>query len=406
MFKRRIVILLLTLALLAACSPEEPAPALVDPTRFVSYVHPTGVFTLSLPPDWIVDDTSTSYALDVEFSSPGSPDPSVGVYVVSAEAGLAALPTPEAAAGAATVASQPSIDRLILGYEQTFYLGSDSSYRELAREDQTDGSTRLKLLVTKNGQTSARNDFAQVIGPYFVVLRVRLPDDPAVFRTVSRIIDTLSVNQTASWASSVQSAGSASKDAVAFTSLNGWADRNGGFEVAGQVYNNAANPLEFVRIAAQLYDAQDRVVAEQDDFVSSDLVMPGQYAPFSIVFHEGLPPGAVRYELHAVARYADATLHTFYGQENFAIATESKFDGNGFLVLSGQVRNQGNLKANLVKVIATIFDDQKRVVATDTELVDTQQLAPGEVSPFKVTFVELGGTAASYTVVAQGVIGQ
>jgi hypothetical protein len=196
------------------------------------------------------------------------------------------------------------------------------------------------------------------------------------------------------------------RDAVGFASLNAWADSNGAFQIEGQVFDNAANPLEFVRIAAQLFDAQGRALAEQDNFVSSDLVLPGQYAPFSIVFHEGLPPGAVRYELHASARYADSTLHTFYGPENFAIASESKFDENGFLVLSGQVRNQGNLKANLVKVIVTLFDGQKRVVATDTALVDTQQLAPGDISNFKVTFVELGGTATNFTVTAQGAIGQ
>jgi hypothetical protein len=406
MVKRWRLVLVITLGLLAGCSTEEPAPALVDPTRFVTYANPTGVFTLSLPPDWIVSDTSSSYALNVEFSPPNSPEPLMGVYVVSAGIGLAALPTPSSQAGEATTADQAAIDRLITVYEQTFYLGADSVYRELARESQPDGSVRLKLLVSQSGKNSAHNDFAQIIGPYFVVLRARLPDDVAQLRTVGKVINTLSVNQTATWASSVGAGGGASKDAVGFASLNGWVDRNGGFEIAGQVFNNATNPLEFVQIAAQLYDAQDRVVAEQDDFVSSDLVLPGQYAPFSLVFHEGLPPGAVRYELHASARYADASLHTFYGPENFAAASESRFDENGFLVVSGQVRNQGNLKADLVKVIATIFDDQKRVIATDTALVDAQTLAPGEISPFKVTFVELGGTAATFTVVAQGVIGQ
>src|SRR5689334_19961307 len=102
MLRRWLFISLIAMGLLASCNTEEPAPALVDPTRFVTYVHPTGVFTLNLPPDWIVDDTSTTYALDVEFSSPGSSDPSVGVYVVSTGVGLAGLPTPSAEAGAAT----------------------------------------------------------------------------------------------------------------------------------------------------------------------------------------------------------------------------------------------------------------------------------------------------------------
>jgi hypothetical protein len=406
MIKRWLLPLLIAPALLAGCTSDEPTPALVDPTRFVTYAHPTGVFTLNLPPDWIVSDTSTSYALNVQFSPPGSPDPFVGVYVVSAGVGIASLPTPSTPALGAVASNQADIDRLITTYEQTLYAASDTSFRETAREPQPDQSVRVKLLVTHPEGPAQENDFAEIVGPYFVVLRARLPEDAAEFRTIGKVINTLNVNQTATWASSIQTGASASKDAVGFASLNAWVDSNGGFEIEGQVFDNAANPLEFVRIAAQLFDAQGRALAEQDDFVSSDLVLPGQYAPFSIVFHEGLPPGAVRYELHASARYADATLPTFYGPENFAIASASKFDENGFLVLSGQVRNQGNLKANLIKVIVTIFDDQKRVVATDTALVDTQELAPGQISSFKVTFVELGGTATTFTVMAQGAIGQ
>lgn len=401
-----VLLLAITLSAGAGCTPEEPAPELVDPTRFVTYEHPTHVFTLNLPPDWIVSDTSTSYALNVEFSPPDSPVALVGVYVVSAGVGMVTLPTPASPVGEAVSAGQSDLDRLATAYEQTFYSGSDTIFKELARDPQQDGSVRLKLLVTHGSKPAQHNDFVQLIGPYFVVLRTLLPDDSAQLRSIGKIINTLHINQTASWASTIQSGGGTTKDAIGFTSLSAWADRNQGFEVAGQVFNNSTSPLEFVRIAAQLYDAQGRVVAEQDDFVSSDLVLPGQYAPFSVIFHEGLPPGAVRYELHASARYADATLKTFYGPENFAVASDSKFDENGFLVFNGQIRNQGNLKADLVKVIVTVFDDQKRVIATDTALVDAQTLNPGEISAFKVTFVELGGPPTSFTVTAQGIVGQ
>ena len=57
---------------LAACAVEPPPaaePSLVDPTGFVTYRHPTGAFSLSLPPDWVVSDTSDAYALNVGFST-------------------------------------------------------------------------------------------------------------------------------------------------------------------------------------------------------------------------------------------------------------------------------------------------------------------------------------------------
>ena len=386
--------LLVSSALLIGCVAEEATPVLVDPTGFVTYVSPTGVFTLSMPPDWIVSDKSDEFALNVEFSPPGSPEPLVGVYVASASA-LSLDP----ASG-----QTPSYDEMLLAYQSRFYASADATYKEIARDQQADGSLRIKFLLEGPVGTTQHNDFVQVIGPYFVALRTTLPADQAQLRTLSRVVNTLTVNQNAGWASSVESESAASRDVVGFTALNAWVDRNGGFEIVGQVVNNAPIALEFVRINAQLYDAENRLLLEQDDFVSSDMIAPGGYAPFSIVFSDGMPPGTVRYELHASARYADFTTQTFYGPENFAVSSTVEFDRNGLLVVSGQVRNEGTLRANLVKVIVTIFDENGRVIATDTTLVEVQRLAPGEVSPFSVTFFELGGSPGTFQVIAQGMI--
>ncbi|HEC22577.1 MAG TPA: hypothetical protein ENI95_06640 [Chloroflexi bacterium] len=392
--------LCLIFLILTACVAETPTPALVDPTAFVSYVHPTGVFSLELPPDWIVNDTSDEHALNVTFSPPGESEPLLGVYVVSAsvlegvEAGQADSQAPEGF----------NLEALVQSYIATFYGKGEGSYKEFGRDPQPDGSLRLRLLVETPQGTSQHNDFLHIIGPYFVVLRTRLPDDQAQLRTLSRVINTLHVDPSSGWASSVEETVATPQDAVGFVSLNAWVDRSGGFEIVGQVVNNTDLALEFVRINARLYDAENRVLAEQDDFVSSDLIGPGRYAPFSIVFSDGLPPGTVRYDLEASARYAEYTARTFYGPENFAVTSQADFDENGLLIISGQVRNEGNLTANLVKVIVTVFDSEQRVVATDTTLVDNQRLAPGEQSTYTVTFVELGGAANTFLVSAQGIV--
>ncbi len=406
----------LILLALAACAPEPPTPELVDPTGFVTYIHPTGVFSLDLPPNWIVNDTSDDYAINVAFSPPDSPEPVLSVYLVSKfalGAGKApddddGQPTPEAGS---TPEGQPRIDPedpLIQAYLTTFYSGGDGIYKELGRELQPDGSLRLVFVIDAPQGTSSHNDFLQLFGPYFVAFRVRLPDDQAQLRTLTRVVNTLSVDEANTWASNVAPAeeeeDTASQGAVGFVSLNTWADRNGGFQIVGQVRNRTELSMEFVRITAQLYDSGNRLLGEQDDFVSSDLISPGGYAPFSIVFTEGLPPGTVRYQLDASARYADLTARTFYGPENFAVTSAAEFDENGLLVISGQVRNEGPQAASLVKVIATVFDDEGRVVATDTTLVDQPSLANGDVSDYALTFVELGGSPSTFLVTAQGIV--
>lgn len=387
---------------LVGCVVEEPTPALVDPTGFATYTHPTGMFTLDLPPDWVVSDRSDAYAISVEFSPPGMADPVINVYVVS----LNAVPGQPSDATPDPNAPPPDVDALVAAYEGEFYDAPNAITKEQARDLQPDGSLRVKLIVDSAAGTSQHNDFLQVVGPYFMALRIRLPDDPAIMRTLEHVVNTFRVNPQAGWASAPRTVEAVRQDAVGFSSLNAWVDRNGGFVIAGQVVNNAAAPLEFVRIEAQLYDAENRVLVSLDDFVSSDVMLPGEYAPFSLVFSDGLPSGTVRYELHASARYAGTAAQTFYGPENFTVSSQAEFDQNGFLVVSGQVRNDGTLTANLVKVVVVVFDQQGRVIATDTTLVDTQQLVPGQTSTFSVSFAELGGVPNTFTVSAQGVIGQ
>jgi len=406
----RRLILIIFLAgglLISGCAAEETDPVLVDPTGFVTYRHPTGVFSLSMPPDWVLSDTSDAYALDVSFSLPDTSLPVLNLFVVSSTA-LGGNPSPEALAtfeNTSEVAT--SFDGLVSMYQSSYYRLSNEVYKEIGREIQPDGSLRIAFLIDSVHGTSQHNDFFQVAGQYFIAVRTRLPADPAQARTLSRVINTLSLNLTTGWASTVANPeDTGPRDLVGFANLNHWADSNGGFVVVGQVINHAPVPLEFVRVNIQLYDPAGEILIEQDNFVSSDLIMPGEYAPFSIVFSDGLPPDTVRYDLEASARYADYATQTFYGPENFAVTSESTFDENGLLVVSGQVRNEGNLTANLVKVIVTIFDEEQRVAGTDTTLVDVQQLAPGETSTFDVRFFELGGSANTFLVSVQGIIAE
>jgi hypothetical protein len=387
------------------CVEEEATPALVDPTGFVTYLHPTGVFSLDLPPNWVVGDTSDETAVNVEFSPPDSPEPLINVYVITASALPQPTPFPGGDPSMITpTPASPDFEPLLIFYQTSFYNRTDWTYKEIGRDDQPDGSVRIRFLIDAPSGTSQRNDFIQVIGPYFVAMRILLPEDHAQMRTLTRIVNTLDVNDGAGWASVLPQEDTAPHDVVGFASLNAWADQNGGFVVVGQVVNNAPLALEFVRISAQLYDADGNLMGQQDDFVSSDLVLPGEYTPFSIIFTDGLPAGTVRYDLYASARYADYAARSFYGPQNFAVTSEANFDEHGLLVIGGQVRNEGNQTASLVKVIVTVFNDQQRVIATDTTLVDLQRLAPGETSSYTVSFVELGGTPHNFMVTAQGII--
>jgi hypothetical protein len=378
---RFVVAALMGLALIGCGGEQIDAPG----GPLVPYSHPSDVFSLAMPAEWVVNDASDESVLRVEFSPPDVPDPQVVAYVVSTGK------PPE----------QVAFDETVSDYLQRFYEEPGMPYREAGREVQPDGSLRLAMLVEAPNGTVQFNDFLVVDGPYFVVLRARLSDDPAQLGVLQRVVATFEVNPEAEWGADIEGVVDAGEGVIGFTSLNTWADQGGGFNVVGQVVNTGSAPLEFVRVTARLYDVGNELVREQSDFIAADVVGPGEASPFSIVFVDGLPSGVVRYELHATARHADFVAETFYGPDNFALADQADYDENGLLVISGQVRNEGSRTADLVKVIVTVFDDQQRVVGTDTTLVEAQSLAPGETSTFRVTFGELGGQPDTYISVVQ-----
>ena len=68
-------LLIMIIGTLSAC---ESSPVVVVATpvppdaKFHTYQHPSGVFSLRLPPDWSVRDLSHGDTIRVEFSPPGN----------------------------------------------------------------------------------------------------------------------------------------------------------------------------------------------------------------------------------------------------------------------------------------------------------------------------------------------
>ena len=264
-------------------------------------------------------------AVNVEFSPPGSTHAQLTVFITNL-------------GEEAQEDSEPLVDVLV----RLFYDDEQAPFKEVAREPQLDGSMRLSGVLQAPGASTQHNDFLQREGLYFVALRTTLPSDPTSLRTLTRIVNSFQLNTDVPWQGAVQGLETTvRRGAVSFSSLNTWSGSNDSFSIAGQVLNNASSSLEFVRVSAKLYDSNNELVDEKGDFIAADVVQPGEFSPFVVLFPDGLPAGTVRYELAATARYADFAAETFYGPSNFDVVDSADFDTNGLLVISGQVTNIG-----------------------------------------------------------------
>src|SRR5688500_15836129 len=164
----RLLLITLLSVVLTACVADPATPELVDSGDFVTYAHPSGVFTLELPPEWVVNETSSEVALNIEFSPPNA-EPLIGIYVTSLsminqDSSPAGIPTPEPGSTPAPI----NMETLATKYELSYYTGTDAIFKEIGRDPQPDGSLRLRFVMDTPGGTTTHNDFIQVRGPYFV----------------------------------------------------------------------------------------------------------------------------------------------------------------------------------------------------------------------------------------------
>ncbi|HLA45854.1 MAG TPA: FxLYD domain-containing protein, partial [Aggregatilineales bacterium] len=270
-----------------------------------------------------------------------------------------------------------------------------------------DGSVRLTGVREYPALGSrAMNIFLQGSGGYFSALEVDVTSaDPGTLRILMAVVNTFRVNANAALTTGevVPPGVNSATGVIAFENYLHWQDTNGGFNITGQVMNNAEIPLEAVRLTAYLFDSDGNQLAERSDVLLYDVISSGEAAPFRLRFDTGRPSTAVRYELHAAARAAELSLLDFYGADKFLIGEDQAFyNNNGNLTITGLVQNNASGIAKSVKVLVTVFNEDGRVVAAESTFINKEELVPGEATPFEITVFDLGGNAFRYTLVAQG----
>lgn len=397
---RRVLIAFLLIAL-AACTNQQAEPLVIIATPnapdvgFQTYREPSGVFSIRIPPEWIPDRLPDNNGLRIQFTSVEGSQRVVRLSLMIVNTG------------------QPMTPENFLKAVNAYVPPSDLSSIPWTPSGEpaamSDGSVRLTGIRDYPilGRR-ALNIFLQGNGSYFSALEVDVTDaSPQVLNTLMAVVNTFRVNPDVPLpvGQVVQGGVTSGSGVLVFKDYLHWQDAQGGFNITGQVLNLSDQAMEAVRLTAYLFDAEGNQLAERSDVLVYDVLSGGEAAPFRLRFPTGRPSTAVRYELHAAARQAEFTLATFYGNENFLVGQDNAFYNNdGFLTLAGLVQNNAGKLAKSVKVIATVFNEEGQVVATESTFVNQEELLPGEAVPFEITIYDIGGSAYRYTLVVQGVV--
>ena len=179
----------------------------------------------------------------------------------------------------------------------------------------------------------------------------------------------------------------------------------GSLWVVGEVFNPGTEPLENVQVRISLLDASSVEVAADSKFVALEAVPPQGRSPFGVLF-DNPPAGAAAFQVIAIRSEPSRNAAARYPQLQVA-DPKSQQDGATYH-LTGSIVNDGSTNAVETNVVATLYDQQQRVLAFRQVVISDGQIAAGAAVTFDVSiaFDPTTSSVSNYAIVAQGRVGQ
>jgi len=381
--------------LLTACDNQGAvvfAPNSDDSLQLATYTHPSGVFSLDVPPEWVTYPQTTDNLAAVTFSLPGMPTPHMTIAVIQLDE------------------TDRATDFTVLldAYQQGVRVDATSSV-EQSRQALPDGSWAITgLRIGIDGTLQTVNSFVVRDEAIFSVIEVILPLDEATAALVELAANTFRVNPGAAelTPTSLLTLSTINIAPIEAINIATWTTDNGVFFITGEVANHTREAIAPVPIRLTLQDDNGAVIGEAFDASMGHGIAAQGFAPFSLRFGEGMPSDLAAFSVSLgddvwQATFADADFiqgDSLTGVSNTSLATD------GQLTVEGTVTNNGTQAVSDVLVVITVFDDQQRVIAGRFFPVSETPLTPGETIDYAVLVPELGGNPSDFIVELQGVV--
>jgi len=133
---------------------------------------------------------------------------------------------------------------------------------------------------------------------------------------------------------------------------------DGALHIVGEIKNNLEAPLTQISIHVTLLDENKQVIATKEVSSLVNIIMPGMMGPFDLVL--------INNEVKKVKSYSLELDYKISAPKNQVIdITESELSRDNYnnLMITGTVTNKGDITANTIAVIATLYDKEGNVAA-------------------------------------------
>ena len=168
--------------------------------------------------------------------------------------------------------------------------------------------------------------------------------------------------------------------------------------IVGEIKNNLQVPLNQINIHVTLLDENEQLITIKETSSLLNTIMPGMKGPFDLIL--------INNEAEKTKSYSLELDYKVSPPKNQVIdITESKLSRDNYnnLMITGTVTNRGDITANTVAVIATLYDKEGNVVAVSRVHPEPDYLRSEDSAFFVVTIPDKIQTRGinDYTLIAE-----
>jgi hypothetical protein len=151
--------------------------------------------------------------------------------------------------------------------------------------------------------------------------------------------------------------------------------------IVGEVRNNTAGNVRFVRISAVYYNGVGAVIGTTASYTEHDILEAGRVSPFDIM--RETPPGYASYAL--AVEYSTTTQSPV--PQLAILSTREWHDSLNTFWIVGEVQNTTGSSLKFVQPIITLYNQAGTVINVTYAFASIDILEPGQKSPFKALFL-------------------
>jgi len=168
--------------------------------------------------------------------------------------------------------------------------------------------------------------------------------------------------------------------------------------IVGEIINNLEVPLNQINVHVTLLDEDGGLIATKETSSLVNIIMPGMKSPFDLVLTNNEAKKTKSYSLKL-----DYKVSTPKNQVIDITESELSRDNYNNLIITGTVTNRGDITANTVAVIATLYDKEGNVAAVSRVHPEPDYLRADDSAFFVVPISDKIQTSGinDYTLIAE-----